>query len=121
MSSPAASPPSRLVSDELRALAEPLIPRRPAIHGAGATDLGIGTCSKRRLRVVHRHQLGQAAERAGLRVGLDLLAPDARGAEAGVFDRLRQVVLDRLGEDGRLDWSRASLDSVSVRAKRGVR
>jgi hypothetical protein len=27
-------------------------------------------------------------------------------------------VLDRLGEQGRLDWSRASLDSVSVRAKR---
>ena len=41
-------------------------------------------------------------------------------AEAGVFDELHQVVLDRLGEHGRLDWSRASLDSVSVRAKRGV-
>jgi transposase len=41
-------------------------------------------------------------------------------AEAGVFDRLHQAVLDRLGEQGRLDWSRASLDSVSVRAKRGV-
>jgi hypothetical protein len=27
-------------------------------------------------------------------------------------------VLDRLGERGRLDWSRASLDSVNVRAKR---
>jgi hypothetical protein len=27
-------------------------------------------------------------------------------------------VLDRLGEQGRLDWSRASLDSVSVRAKK---
>jgi hypothetical protein len=42
-------------------------------------------------------------------------------ADAGVFDRLHQAVLDRLGESGRLDWSRASLDSVSVRAKRGVR
>ncbi len=40
---------------------------------------------------------------------------------AGVFDRLHQAVLDRLGEHGQLDWSRASLDSVSVRAKRGVR
>ncbi len=27
---------------------------------------------------------------------------------------------DRLGEQGQLDWSRASLDLVSVRAKRGV-
>jgi transposase len=28
-------------------------------------------------------------------------------------------VLDRLGEQGRLDWTRASVDSASVRAKRG--
>jgi transposase len=42
-------------------------------------------------------------------------------AEAGVFDQLHTAVLDRLGEQGRLDWSRASLDSVSVRAKRGLR
>jgi transposase len=39
-------------------------------------------------------------------------------AEAGVFDRVHRTVLDRLGERGELDWSRASLDSVSVRAKR---
>ena len=41
-------------------------------------------------------------------------------AEAGVFDRLHVAVLNQLGETGELDWSRASLDSVSVRAKRGV-
>jgi hypothetical protein len=29
-------------------------------------------------------------------------------------------VLDRLGQRGELDWSRASLNSVSVRAKSGV-
>jgi hypothetical protein len=29
-------------------------------------------------------------------------------------------LLDQLGRAGQLDWSRASLDSVSVRAKRGV-
>src|SRR5215211_4609759 len=39
---------------------------------------------------------------------------------AGVWQRLHQLVLDELGRDGRLDWSRASLDSVSVRAKRGA-
>jgi hypothetical protein len=41
-------------------------------------------------------------------------------AEAGVFDRLHEAVLNELGGRGDLDWSRASLDSVSVRAKRGV-
>ena len=39
-------------------------------------------------------------------------------AQAGLFDQLHEAVLHRLGEQGRLDWSRASLDSVSVRAKR---
>ena len=40
--------------------------------------------------------------------------------EAGVWDRLHHVLLDRLGETDRLDWSRASLDSASVPAKRGA-
>jgi transposase len=38
---------------------------------------------------------------------------------AGVFDQLHLEVLDRLGEQGGLDWSRASVDTMSVRAKRG--
>jgi transposase len=40
-------------------------------------------------------------------------------ARAGVFDALHLEVLDRLGIAGRLDWSRASVDTMSVRAKRG--
>ena len=40
-------------------------------------------------------------------------------AQAGVFDQLHLEVLDRLGEQGRLDWTRASVDTMSVRAKRG--
>jgi hypothetical protein len=50
-------------------------------------------------------------------------APSPAGAAAGfvgVWQRLHQVLLDQLGRDGQLDWSRASLDSVSVRAKRGA-
>jgi transposase len=39
---------------------------------------------------------------------------------AGVWQRLHQLLLDELGREGRLDWSRASLDSLSVRAKRGA-
>jgi transposase len=39
---------------------------------------------------------------------------------AGVWQRLHQLLLDRLGRNGQLDWSRASLDSLSVRAKRGA-
>ena len=40
--------------------------------------------------------------------------------EAGVWPALHQVVLDRLGAAGEIDWSAAILDAASVRAKRGA-
>lgn len=40
--------------------------------------------------------------------------------EAGVWDHLHQAILRRLQAADKLDWSRASLDSASVPAKRGA-
>jgi transposase len=40
--------------------------------------------------------------------------------EAGVWERLHRVLLDRLGEAEQIDWERASLDSASIPAKRGA-
>ena len=40
--------------------------------------------------------------------------------EAGVWERLHRVLLDRLGAADQIDWERASLDSASVPAKRGA-
>jgi transposase len=40
-------------------------------------------------------------------------------AQGRGVDALHLQVLDRLGEQGQLDWERASVDSASVRAKRG--
>jgi transposase len=39
---------------------------------------------------------------------------------AGVWERLHTRVLNWLGDEAAIDWSRASLDSLSVRAKRGA-
>lgn len=40
---------------------------------------------------------------------------------AGLWPRLHHAVLDRLGGQGRLDWSRAVVDSIAIRAeKRGT-
>ena len=39
---------------------------------------------------------------------------------AGVWARLHRVLLEQLSDAGHLDWSRASLDSAAVAAKRGV-
>jgi transposase len=36
---------------------------------------------------------------------------------AGVWRRLNRLLLSRLEQAGQIDWSRASIDSVSVRAK----
>jgi transposase len=41
--------------------------------------------------------------------------------EAGVWDRLHQVVLDRLGQADRIDWSRASIDTSTVQAPGGAK
>jgi transposase len=40
--------------------------------------------------------------------------------EAGVWERLHLVLLDRLGEADQIEWERASLDSASIPAKRGA-
>lgn len=40
--------------------------------------------------------------------------------EAGIWAGLHRVLLERLSDAGHLDWSRASLDSAAVPAKRGV-
>ena len=123
MSLSASSPPPWLISDELWALFEPLIPRQPpAVHGRTG-----------RPRVSDRDVLEGIAFVLSTGIGWTKLPTELgygsgwtcwrrmrQWAEAGVFDRVHQAVLDRLGEQGELDWSRANLDSVSVRAKWGV-
>jgi transposase len=39
--------------------------------------------------------------------------------EAGVWEKIHRVLLDRLGAQGRIDWSRAVVDSASIRAVLG--
>jgi transposase len=41
--------------------------------------------------------------------------------KADIWHRLHTLLLDRLGAADRIDWSRASLDSASLRAKKGGR
>src|SRR5680860_347949 len=41
--------------------------------------------------------------------------------EAGVWEALHRELLDQLGEAGRIDWSRVSVDAAKVPAKRGAR
>jgi transposase len=42
----------------------------------------------------------------------------AEWTRAGLWDRLHHAVLDRLGAVGEIDWSRAVVDSIAVRAEK---
>jgi transposase len=109
-----------LVSDDLWEAIEPLLPReRPKPKGG-------------RPRVPDRATLGGIV--FVLRTGTPWrLLPTALGCgsgstcwrrlrdwqEVGVWERLHATLLNWLGDAGAIDWSRASVDSISVRAKRG--
>ncbi|MCO1660993.1 IS5 family transposase [Pseudonocardia humida] len=113
----------RLVTDELWEVVEPLIPqpRRP-LRGA---RLG-------RPRVPDRVVLAgivfvlstgirwnELPVELGCGSGTTCWRRLRDWQRAGVWHEVHRVVLDRLGQAGVLDWSRAAVDSVSVRAKRG--
>lgn len=117
------SPPRRLVSDELWELVEPLIPARP-VPPDGRSG---------RPRVDDRSVLegilfvlttgigwGRVPLPLGFGSGVTCWRRLREWQDAGVWDRLHTAVLDRLGEQGLLDWSRTAVDSVSVRAKKGA-
>jgi transposase len=108
-----------LVPDELWALVEPLLPAPPR-PPAGAAPSPTGRASPRSStwpvpctpwRLLPARELGCGSSATCWR-------RLAEWADAGVFDQRHLEVLDRLGEQGRLDWSRASVDILGVRAKR---
>ncbi len=123
MSSSVSSPPPRLISDELWALVEPLIPpRKPAVHGRTGRPRVSDRDVVEDIAFVLSTGIGWAKlpVELGYGSGWTCWRRMHEWAEAGLFEKLHTAVLDQLGRRGELDWSRAALDSVSVRAKRGV-
>lgn len=117
------SPPQRLVDDELWALVEPLIPPRPpAVNGRTGRPRVDDRAVLEGILFVLTTGIGWVTlpPELGCGSGVTCWRRLREWQDAGVWDRLHQVVLDRLGEHGVLDWSRAAVDSVSVRAKRGA-
>jgi transposase len=110
-----------LVSDELWNTIEPLLPEEPPKPQGG------------RPRVDDRAALAgiifvlksgipweMLPQEMGCGSGVTCWRRLREWQEAGVWERLHKVLLDRLGEADRIDWERASLDSASIPAKRGA-
>jgi transposase len=114
----------RLVPDELWALVEPLLPPPPPReHGGAPRQIPDRACFAAvvfMLRTSTPWELLPAKE-LGCGSWSTVYRRFTRWARAGVFDQLHLVLLDKLGEQGRLDWRRVSVDSVSLRAvKKGI-
>lgn len=117
------SPPRQLVPDELWALIAPLLPPpRPAVRDRTGRPRVEDRRALEGILFVLTTGIGwtRLPTELGLGSGVTCWRRLREWQQAGVWDRLHHLVLDRLGEQGVVDWSRTALDSVSVRAKRGV-
>lgn len=113
-----------LVSDELWAMVEPLLPRpkrrarsrggRPRVPDR-AVLTGIVFVLKSGI------PWAMLPRELGCGSGVTCWRRLRDWQEAGVWHRLHRVLLDRLGAADRIDWSRAVVDSQSVAAKRGAK
>jgi transposase len=111
----------RLVSDDLWHLVEPLLPLEPPNPKGGRPRVPARVALEGIMYVLRSgipwrmmpKELGCSGVTCWRRV--------RDWQKAGMWRRLWRVMLDRLGRAGLLDWSRASLDSASVPAKKGAR
>jgi transposase len=110
-----------LVSDELWALVAPLLPPEPPKPKGGRPRVS-DRAALTGIIVVLKSGIPweMLPQELGWGSGVTCWRRLRDWQEAGVWDRLHQMLLDRLGEADRLDWSRASLDSASIPAKRGA-
>lgn len=110
-----------LVSDELWEIVEPLLPEEPPKPQGGrprvddrAALTGIVFVLKSGI------PWEMLPQEMGCGSGITCWRRLREWHEAGVWERLLEVLLDRLGEADRIDWSQASLDSAVIPAKKGA-
>jgi transposase len=109
-----------LVPDGLWELVEPLIPPQTERPQGGGTrhvdDRAVFTA------VVYVLTTGCARRHLPAQFGVSKATAHRRfvaWTQAGLWRRLHRAVLDRLGEQAAIDWSRAVVDAATVRAKKG--
>ena len=110
-----------LVSDELWALVAPLLPAEPPKPKGGRPRVPDRACLTGIIFVLKTGiQWELLPQEMGGGSGMTCWRRLRDWQAAGVWDALHRELLDRLGEADQIDWSRVSLDSASIPAKRGV-
>jgi transposase len=110
-----------LVSDELWQIIEPLLPEEPPKPRGGRPRIGDRAALTGIVFVLKSGiPWEMLPQEMGCGSGSTCWRRLRDWQEAGVWEELHRALLDRLGEADRIDWERASLDSASVPAKRGV-
>jgi transposase len=111
-----------LVSDALWAVVEPLLPREPPKPKGGRPRVPDRAALTGILFVLRSGiPWEMLPQEMGCGSGMTCWRRLRGWQAAGVWAKLHRVLLDRLGRRNAIDFSRAALDSASVRAKRGAR
>ena len=114
--------PKSLVTDELWTVVEPLLPKQPPKPKGGRPRVNDRAALTGILFVLKSGiPWEMLPQEMGCGSGMTCWRRLNEWHRAGVWERLHRALLDRLGEAGRIDWSRASLDSASVAAPGGAR
>jgi transposase len=112
--------PKPLVTDELWTVVEPLLPKQPPKPKGGRPRVNDRAALTGILFVLKSGiPWEMLPQEMGCGSGMTCWRRLKEWHRAGVWERLHRALLDRLGEAGRIDWSRASLDSASVAAPGG--
>jgi transposase len=110
-----------LVSDELWEIVEPLLPEEPPKPEGGRPRVDDRAALTGIIFVLKSGiPWEMLPQEMGCGSGVTCWRRLREWQEKGVWERLLQVLLDRLGEADQIDWERASVDSASVPAKRGA-
>jgi transposase len=110
-----------LVSDDLWAVVAPLLPTEPPKPKGGRPRVPDRACLTGIIFVLKSGIPWEMLPPVlGCGSGMTCWRRLRDWPAAGVWERLHQTLLDRLGNADQIDWSRASLDSAMTPAKRGA-
>jgi transposase len=110
-----------LVSDELWDIIEPLLPPEPPKPQGGRPRVDDRAALTGIIFVLKSGiPWEMLPQEMGCGSGVTCWRRLREWQEAGVWERLHRVLLDRLGEADQIEWERACLDSASIPAKGGA-